>query len=561
MATKLGVILADFTTSLATALTVGATTATLQSAIDDDGNALPSGRYFFALDGDNSNKEHISCVLSGTSLTSINSLSRQGVEASGVLRAHRIGCTVTLTDFAHIKFINDLLLGATPLDATAPLEYDGTASITDPKQLATKAYADALAIAGAPDASTVTKGITKMSVAPVSATAPISVGDNDPRIVNYFAETGAANAYVITPTNPVVAAYATGQRFSFKAANTNTLSSTLNVNALGAKTIKKIDGATNLAAGDIVAGQIIAVEYDGTNFQMLNPVANIPLLASAVKYGGTGADGALAISSGTTTIDLGGASYFVKNYTSISITGTGQLTFTNPSANGCVVVLKSQGNVTITSSATPAILGDALGASAGNNGISISGGGPKAPIDIGASFSQPGPSTENTSATSGGKGAYVSAGPLVKFGVFSGAGGGQSDGGNVGAGGPGGIGIYIECGGAWNFTGSITSNGGPGVNGSGSSGWFRSSYHTASGGGGQVDGGTGSSSTTGTGTPTTTNGGGGGGGGCVVVLYKTLTANSGTITTNGGAAGTGTNSNGQAGGAGFSYVGLNTEYL
>src|SRR5690242_7845813 len=100
MSTKLGTIVADFTTSLASAMAIGATTGSLQSATDDDGNALPSGRYFFAIDGDNSSKEHISCTLSGTSLTNIKSLSRQGVETSGVLRAHRVGSLVTLTDFA-----------------------------------------------------------------------------------------------------------------------------------------------------------------------------------------------------------------------------------------------------------------------------------------------------------------------------------------------------------------------------------------------------------------------------------------------------------------------------
>lgn len=61
----------------------------------------------------------------------------------------------------------------------------------------------------------------------------------------------------------------------FRRLNSNTHSgtSTLNVNTLGAKTIKKLDGATNLSAGDIVNGQIVVVQYDGTNFQMLSPVA------------------------------------------------------------------------------------------------------------------------------------------------------------------------------------------------------------------------------------------------------------------------------------------------
>lgn len=85
----------------------------------------------------------------------------------------------------------------------------------------------------------------------------------------------------------------------------------------------------------------------------------------SVKFGGTGADGALSITSGTTTINLGGAQFYVLNYTSISITGTGVLAFSNPHANGTTIIIKSQGDVTLTSSATPMIDCSGLGAAGG----------------------------------------------------------------------------------------------------------------------------------------------------------------------------------------------------
>jgi hypothetical protein len=88
---------------------------------------------------------------------------------------------------------------------------------------------------------------------------------------SYAADTGAANAYVAA-FSPVVGSYVAGQRFAVKAAHANTTSSTLDAGA-GTKTIKKLDGATNLASGDIAAGQIFVVEYDGTNFQLISPVA------------------------------------------------------------------------------------------------------------------------------------------------------------------------------------------------------------------------------------------------------------------------------------------------
>jgi hypothetical protein len=140
MSSKLGTILADFTTTLATDTAVGATSATLSSATDDDGVALPAGRYFFTIDGDNSSKEHISCDLSSTAITNIKSLSRQGVETTGVARKHRIGAAVSLTDFGHIKFINDLVSGATSLNSAAPLGYDGAPASLSGNQLATVTY-------------------------------------------------------------------------------------------------------------------------------------------------------------------------------------------------------------------------------------------------------------------------------------------------------------------------------------------------------------------------------------------------------------------------------------
>lgn len=182
MATLLAKIIADFTTSLATELAIGGTSATLQSATDDDAVALPAGRYFFTIDGGNGQKEHISCSLSGTALTSIKTVSRQGVETAGVLRKHRIGATISITDFAHIFQINNLLNGTTALNGSTPLIYDTDPTISDNKHLATKKYMDDLALAGAPVATTTVLGISKLSVVAADVANPIVVGDNDGRM-------------------------------------------------------------------------------------------------------------------------------------------------------------------------------------------------------------------------------------------------------------------------------------------------------------------------------------------------------------------------------------------
>lgn len=84
----------------------------------------------------------------------------------------------------------------------------------------------------------------------------------------YAAASGTNTITASYNKNPT--AYATGQRFTFKAAATNTGSATLNINSLGAITIKKKDTAsgtiTTLSAGDIISGGIYTVFYDSTDF-------------------------------------------------------------------------------------------------------------------------------------------------------------------------------------------------------------------------------------------------------------------------------------------------------
>jgi len=89
----------------------------------------------------------------------------------------------------------------------------------------------------------------------------------------YAADAQANDTYVIT-LSPAITAYVAGQMFHFKANTLNTGASTLNVNGLGAKTIKK-QFNQDTATGDILAGQIVTVVYDGTNFQMLSSAASV----------------------------------------------------------------------------------------------------------------------------------------------------------------------------------------------------------------------------------------------------------------------------------------------
>ena len=82
--------------------------------------------------------------------------------------------------------------------------------------------------------------------------------------IDYAPDTGAANAYVIALT-PALTARVVGMPIHFMAANANTGASTLN-DGLGAVDISK-NFDQPLAAGDINAGQIVTVVWDGVDYQ------------------------------------------------------------------------------------------------------------------------------------------------------------------------------------------------------------------------------------------------------------------------------------------------------
>jgi hypothetical protein len=115
----------------------------------------------------------------------------------------------------------------------------------------------------------------------ISSNDPVrGSGDNllDDTVGSTLSTTGSADAYALT-VNRTITAYANGDLFVGKANFGVTGAATLNVtggqlgaSALGAKTIKKRHDQ-DVASGDIENGQWCVWKYDGTNMQLLTPVA------------------------------------------------------------------------------------------------------------------------------------------------------------------------------------------------------------------------------------------------------------------------------------------------
>jgi hypothetical protein len=85
-----------------------------------------------------------------------------------------------------------------------------------------------------------------------------------------FFTTSGTNTYTSTSPSalPPVFSYNNRKSFYLLIGTTNTGASTLNIDGVGAVSIVKF-GNQALGAGDLPAGSIIEVVYDGTNFQAI----------------------------------------------------------------------------------------------------------------------------------------------------------------------------------------------------------------------------------------------------------------------------------------------------
>lgn len=103
---------------------------------------------------------------------------------------------------------------------------------------------------------------------------------------NFLQDTsGAANALVVATGVSLTASLAPGLRVEVKVANTNTGATTLAVNALAAQAVLNPD-QSQLGPGQLLAGGLYTLEYDGANFQLQGQVFGNSLPANTVMGDG-----------------------------------------------------------------------------------------------------------------------------------------------------------------------------------------------------------------------------------------------------------------------------------
>lgn len=498
---------------------IGATSITLTTLTDIYANVLTMASFgaegYITLEPDTTNEESatftgIIANANGTyTLTGVKTTLAQTpyTETSGLVRQHSGGTKVVITDnvafwatFGNKK--NDETLIGRWGTAVAPLSGN---------DLVNKTYADGLAIAGAPDSSTTTKGIGRVSVAPVSPTIPIFVGDNDPRVPtqgendaqvgnntdvavgtgNKFvtqtgsqhgAETytidtsGSSTAYVATYA-PAFTSLTDGMVLRVKLVNANTTTSpTFAPNSLTAHTIVKL-GGTALAVGDISANMLCTLVYDlsNTRWVLQNPV-NATLYQEYIFT----STGTFTVPRGVTSVlvdivGAGGGGGGTSNVTGAAGGGGGGQGAFNVSSN---VTALTALTVTIGAGGTSGSNAGSNGGTGGTtsfNGISKTGGigGTGSTGSTGQAGGASGDSTGGTGGTGGSTSASGSNGG-TGTGGGSGGTGGVNSGTNGGGGGGGASGI-----------GATGGNGGTGIGGNGAAGIY------GSGGGGGSNQGTG----------------------------------------------------------------------
>lgn len=86
-----------------------------------------------------------------------------------------------------------------------------------------------------------------------------------------FTTAGSAGALTLAPT-PAISAYSAPLRFRVKFSQASTGTDTINVSGLGVKSLKQYNSTGAKVAAVFALNQLADVEYDGTDFVMLDPL-------------------------------------------------------------------------------------------------------------------------------------------------------------------------------------------------------------------------------------------------------------------------------------------------
>ena len=148
----------------------------------------------------------------------------------------------------------------------------------------------------------------------------------------YCAPSSASGTTYTCSLSPALTAYTTGMTISFKPDVAASGTPTLNINSLGAKTLRMPDGTTTPTSSDLPAGQLKTLWYDGTYFRIVSGSGSgsTPTSLAATDNGSA----SFSPIKGSGTIYTGGSATTTKPYFLIEPSGA---TSTGWSTNGTAI--------------------------------------------------------------------------------------------------------------------------------------------------------------------------------------------------------------------------------
>lgn len=203
-------------------------------------------------------------------------------------------------------------------------------------------------------------GVTYKFVLKTSTGVLIGTYDNipaidDPTVFNNLITVTGTNTLIGTSTPPYTA-YVAGMTLSFVAVNTNTGAVTISVDGLGAKNIY-IGSATALSGGELVAGRIVQLEYDGTRFQLqVGSIADGSITSAKLANAQLTLPNALNYAAPVTLASASSVAIGAAASNNITISGTTTITSFDTIAAGARRNVKFSGALTLTYNATSLIL-------------------------------------------------------------------------------------------------------------------------------------------------------------------------------------------------------------
>jgi hypothetical protein len=188
----------------------------------------------------------------------------------------------------------------------------------------------------------------------------------------YASTTTLGNDYALSPT-VALAAYVTGERYTFRANAANTASATLNISSLGAKTIKKMTaaGKADLASGDIQSGQSVTAEYDGTDLVLVTPTANtVTDAVYALPHGGC----RLTLSSGSLKLSPCNGNKLIVNGVVCTVPDAGVTLAATGLTAGTTYFIYATASAGAINALEASTTGHAASTTAGNKGVEVKSG-------------------------------------------------------------------------------------------------------------------------------------------------------------------------------------------